>query len=273
MSTLPRERWFERTFRFDVPVERLPVLLDRLRGAVARVEAHIRAVPEALLKRRVDGTWSIQENIGHLADLEELHHARLDDLAAGATTLRAADVENKATWRADHNSAPIERTMDAFRATRARLVERLEAWDPARLGDAGLHPRLKIPMHVVDVAFFTAEHDDYHLARIHELLGLVGARGDRGGRRLFMVVERFDPSKRDVMAERFARQGRMLPEGVAYEASWLPTDGAMCWQLMSAASRAELDAWIARWSDVATFEVSEVEDSAAYWARRRSAKR
>jgi hypothetical protein len=29
---------------------------------------------------------------------------------------------------------------------------------------------MKTPMNVVDLAFFVAEHDDYHLAKISELL-------------------------------------------------------------------------------------------------------
>ena len=32
------------------------------------------------------------------------------------------------------------------------------------------HPRLKKEMRVLDLAFFIAEHDDHHLARISELI-------------------------------------------------------------------------------------------------------
>jgi|GEM_PF-4393916 len=34
-----------------------------------------------------------------------------------------------------------------------------------------LHPRLKTPMRIVDLAYFVAEHDDHHLSRIRELVG------------------------------------------------------------------------------------------------------
>ena len=37
-----------------------------------------------------------------------------------------------------------------------------------------LHPRLGLPMRAVDHAFFVAEHDDHHLARITELLRAEG---------------------------------------------------------------------------------------------------
>jgi hypothetical protein len=33
-----------------------------------------------------------------------------------------------------------------------------------------LHPRLQQPLRIVDIAYFDAEHDDYHLGRIGELL-------------------------------------------------------------------------------------------------------
>jgi hypothetical protein len=34
------------------------------------------------------------------------------------------------------------------------------------------HPRLNVPMRLVDMIFFQAEHDDFHLARISELIRL-----------------------------------------------------------------------------------------------------
>jgi hypothetical protein len=33
-----------------------------------------------------------------------------------------------------------------------------------------VHPRLQMPMRLVDWAYFVAEHDDHHLARIRELI-------------------------------------------------------------------------------------------------------
>ena len=48
-------------------------------------------------------------------------------------------------------------------------MARLDRWDASRLSVTALHPRLNQPMRVVDMAFFTAEHDDHHLARMTEL--------------------------------------------------------------------------------------------------------
>ncbi len=38
---------------------------------------------------------------------------------------------------------------------------------------------------------------------------------------LFMVIERFKDGNARLVGERFRQSGRMLPEGVAYHASWV----------------------------------------------------
>jgi hypothetical protein len=50
------------------------------------------------------------------------------------------------------------------------LVTQLEGADQADWVRSALHPRLKTPMRLLDLAFFVAEHDDHHLATISELL-------------------------------------------------------------------------------------------------------
>jgi hypothetical protein len=53
------------------------------------------------------------------------------------------------------------------------FVERLEAMDAELIERSAIHPRLKIPMRVIDLAFFKAEHDDHHMARISELIRIL----------------------------------------------------------------------------------------------------
>ena len=161
--------WFERTWNFDRPVGVYPDVIERLRGTPARLEETVRGLTRDILIRRHTETWSIQENVGHLLTLEALPRARLDDFLAGAPALRAADVSNSATWEADHNAADIAVLLDAFRHERTRLVERLEALNPADFERTALHPRLQSPMRLVDMCIFHADHDDCHLARITEL--------------------------------------------------------------------------------------------------------
>ena len=64
----------------------------------------------------------------------------------------------------------MEGLLADFRRARDELVCRLEAFSEGGAGVTALHPRLRVAMNLVDVAYFVAEHDDYHLARITELL-------------------------------------------------------------------------------------------------------
>lgn len=81
---------------------------------------------------------------------------------------------------------------------------------------------------------------------------------------LFMVIERFGDVK--LVAERFAKQGRMLPEGVAYHASWVDAASARCFQIMEAPDRGSLGVWVGRWRDLIEFEIIPVVESKEYWA-------
>ncbi len=162
--------WFERTYTFDVPAEKYPDILERLRGTPARVEELVRDLPDETLRRRDGDTWSILENIGHLIDLEELFTGRLDDFLAGDAHLRAADVTNQKTHDADHNSRDAAELLADFRRTRMELISRLEALDTAGFAMCAHHPRLDQPMRLVDSCIFHADHDDYHLARISQLI-------------------------------------------------------------------------------------------------------
>lgn len=163
-------RWFERRFAFDLPNNLFANIVERVRGTPARVEERVRGVPTATLTRRVGGTWSIQENVGHLLDLELLWITRAEELAAGKAVLAAADLENRKTHQADHNAFPLASLLEAFRRERRRFVDRLDDADAGLLERTALHPRLETPMRLIDLALFVAEHDDHHLARISELL-------------------------------------------------------------------------------------------------------
>ena len=57
-----------------------------------------------------------------------------------------------------------------FGRARGELVRLLEGFAEDGAAFAARHPRLNQPMNVVDLGYFVAEHDDYHLARITELL-------------------------------------------------------------------------------------------------------
>ena len=166
---IDRTEWIKRQFTFGLPLGMYGNVVERVRGTPARLEDLTRGLSTEVLTRRDGDTWSIQEQAGHLLDLEDLGMNRLDDFEAGRDTLVAADMTNQKTHEADHNANSIENILSDFRQERMAFVARLDSYDEALVSRTALHPRLKTPIRVIDLAFFIAEHDDHHLARISEL--------------------------------------------------------------------------------------------------------
>jgi uncharacterized damage-inducible protein DinB len=162
-------RWFDRKFELGLDPEAAPELLERLRRTPERLANAVRGLSHETLTRRHDGKWSIQENAGHLCDLESLWDQRLDDYDGDATELHPADLENRKTHEAAHNDRAIADILADFSAVRGRIVKRLERMSSSQLARTALHPRLRQPMSAVDLCFFVAEHDDHHLRTIDEL--------------------------------------------------------------------------------------------------------
>ena len=175
-------RWFDRTFEPGIHVDAAPQLLERLRRAPERLAGAVRGLSAETLTQRRDGKWSIQENAGHLLDLEALWDQRLDDYARGAAELHPADLENRKTHDARHNERAIVDLLDEFAAARTAVVEKLSRMSRTELERTALHPRLRQPMSVVDLCFFVAEHDDHHLRTIEELRAVFrdGASAETG---------------------------------------------------------------------------------------------
>lgn len=84
---------------------------------------------------------------------------------------------------------------------------------------------------------------------------------------LFIVIEKFRDGDPKRVGQRFLREGRSLPDGVTYHASWMDASGAKCFQLMEAPDRKSLDAWLEHWSDLVEFEIVPVLLSAEFWSK------
>ena len=171
-----RIKWTDRRFNFDFPAGIYPEMIERVRGTPARLEELLAGLPSDTLTTQLDGRWSMQENAGHLLDLESLVSQRIDEYLAGSSALHAADMSNRKTYDASHNDVSIDTILKAFRTARQEIVHRLESFDEEIFGRSALHPRLNMPMRLVDMLFFQAEHDDYHLARISELKKIFHAK-------------------------------------------------------------------------------------------------
>ncbi|MGH8944739.1 MAG: DinB family protein [Acidimicrobiia bacterium] len=161
--------WLTRSWSFDFPPDLYPEVIERLRGTPLRLEAAVAGLDPPSLTRRLAYDWSIQENVGHIGDMDELFNGRIDDFLSNAEVLRPADMSNQATNDAKHNAPPIEDVLEGVRSSRGNLVERLEGLALEDYARSGYHERLDMPMRLVDQCVFQATHDDYHLAIITAL--------------------------------------------------------------------------------------------------------
>lgn len=162
--------WFERKFNFSGEQNIFPSIIERLRGTPARLEEKIQEVSENILTAKVNGAWSIKENVGHLIDLEPLWMGRLEDILNEETFLRIADLSNTKTHQANHNANSIQELLKTFRSDRQLTVRRLELLTEKEIYLSALHPRLKTPMKMMDHFLFVAEHDDHHLVTISQII-------------------------------------------------------------------------------------------------------
>jgi uncharacterized damage-inducible protein DinB len=162
--------WLDYQWNLDFPVGMFRAVLERLRGTPARLEESVRGVSRERLIRRPGEAWSAQEHAGHLISVERLWQRRLDEYLRGTATLTAADMGNRVTTESLYNEHAIGSILDDFRGVRAALMRDLDGLDLEAAARTALHPRLNRQMRLVDLCYFAAEHDDHHLAAIHELL-------------------------------------------------------------------------------------------------------
>ena len=167
---MKKVKWFERSFDFSSEQNIFPSIIERLRGTPARLDEKFKSIPVNIFEVKVDNTWSIKENLGHLTDLEPLWQGRLEDIVKGEIELRPTDLANRKTDLANHNAKSPAELLNSFREMRARTLAVLEKLDEETIFRSALHPRLKTPMRTMDLFLFVAEHDDHHLARMTELI-------------------------------------------------------------------------------------------------------
>ena len=161
--------WFDRKFDFQTLNTTFPVIVERLAGTPLRLEQKLKSLPMEILTQKSGDSWSIQENAGHLLDLEPLWLGRVRDMEAGLPVLREADLTNQKTHQGDHNRKPIVEILTRFGSERSDLVSALSQLHSEAETLVSNHPRLGTPMRLIDLAYFVAEHDDHHLVTINNL--------------------------------------------------------------------------------------------------------
>lgn len=161
--------WFEREFKFGLPAGMLPFYIERLKGTIARIESKIIGIPEEILSHQLDGKWSVKQNIGHLAEVDEIAKKRIDEMTAGFPTMSPAVFEP----RQDYNKQSVYEVVAYFHQIRTKNIDRYHTLTPEDIAKSSLHPRLKVIMTPVDLAWFDAEHDDHHLVRMNEIISVL----------------------------------------------------------------------------------------------------
>jgi hypothetical protein len=78
---------------------------------------------------------------------------------------------------------------------------------------------------------------------------------------LFMVIERFKNRDAEPVYRRFREQGRMMPEGLQYVASWIEENFDRCFQVMECEDPQLFELWTAKWRDLMDFEIVPVVSS------------
>ena len=76
---------------------------------------------------------------------------------------------------------------------------------------------------------------------------------------LFMVVEKFRNQDGKAVYRKL-REGRGLPDGLKFVASYVSADLSRCFQLMEADDVTLFQRWIAGWQELVEFEVVPVVD-------------
>lgn len=162
-------KWFDREFNLGFDVEQYTAIYQQLKGAPARLRQTVNGLPESTLANKPDGKWSIKEQAAHLSVMEPLWRVRFLDIRERKPILTVADLTNSATTDGGFNALPIAELLQRFDTQRAETLRLLDSIDALDTNNTSLHPRLKQPMRIIDLAYFVAEHDDHHITIINEM--------------------------------------------------------------------------------------------------------
>jgi len=162
---MKQSKWFDRQFPIIEDNGLLPTIIERLEGTSVRLMSKIEGINFTQVKVLND-RWSIKQEIGHLLDLEPLWLERANQIINNNPRLVAADLTNKKTNEANHDERNVLDLVGEFAASRQRFTDLLRNVTDEDLQKESIHPRLGTPMKIVDLAYFVAEHDDHHLAKI-----------------------------------------------------------------------------------------------------------
>ena len=167
MST---SKWFERKFDFNFGADGYTAIYQRLQQAPGILTAILLNIPDPILSHQPDGKWSVKEHAGHLSILEPLWRTRIHDIMEKKPVLTPTDLDNKGTSEAGFNEYSITDLLRKFGEERRATLSLLDSINVQNDSHTSLHPRLQQPMRMLDIVYFTVEHDDHHIGVIRELI-------------------------------------------------------------------------------------------------------
>jgi len=166
---MANSKWFDREFDLSFGPNRYAAIYDQLKDAPERLRRATAGVSEGAAAEKPGGKWSIKEQVAHLSVMEPLWRTRFLDIKDRKPTLTVADLTNSATTDGGFNALPMEGLLQRFETQRAETLRLLDSIDALDTASTSLHPRLKQPMRIIDLAYFVAEHDDHHITVIKEM--------------------------------------------------------------------------------------------------------
>lgn len=162
-------KWFERKFDFSFDVNEYAAIYQRLQQAPESLERILQNKSNDILSYQPEGKWSIKEHTGHLSVLEPLWRARIQDIIEKRPTLTPTDLNNSSTSEAGFNKLSITELLQRFAAERRQTLTLLDSINISEHTNTSLHPRMQQSMRMIDILYFTAEHDDHHMLVIGEI--------------------------------------------------------------------------------------------------------
>jgi uncharacterized damage-inducible protein DinB len=163
-------KWFDRKFDFRFGPGEYTIIYQRLQQAPDTLAHLLLDKPDHLLSHQPGGKWSVKEHTGHLVILESLWRTRIHDIMEKKPVLTPADLDNKSTSEALFNKYPITELLQGFLEERRITLSLLDSLNATDQDHTSMHPRLQQPMRMIDVMYFTAEHDNHHIAVARELV-------------------------------------------------------------------------------------------------------
>jgi hypothetical protein len=151
----------------------LDSILAAVRGLPRRVTDLLSGVEDEVLRvRPTDRTWSIIEQVAHLAEVTEMFNARIAAiLAMENPPLADRDdaAANRKIFAAGNRELPPAGVLRKLADSRAALAFRIEALEPERFARTGRHERFG-SISVYQILRHLVWHDHHHEEAIRRLL-------------------------------------------------------------------------------------------------------